>query len=88
MTGERAGDRGRDQAREGGGGEAERQDVARRWAEAGRRYRELRAIERRYEAEGRAINYFILGLVVRLLPGQRYSIPLPNGDTLTLCGET
>lgn len=64
---------------------------AERLRQAGQRYRAYHAARRRQEREdrqaARAITYRLAGLHYRLLPGQRITVPLSNGDTLILCGE-
>lgn len=69
----------------------EQEREAERLRLAGRRYREAQAEWRRRErqerAERRAITYIMDGLHYRLLPGQRITLPLTHGGTLTFCGE-
>lgn len=69
----------------------ERAREAERLRVAGQRYQATqahwRAVARERRKQARAVNYVIGGVYYRLTPGQRISLPLTDGRTLTLCGE-
>lgn len=64
---------------------------AERLRASGRRHMAVQAEWRRRERADRkarrAITYILDGMHYRLLPGQRITLPLTHGGTLTLCGE-
>lgn len=58
---------------------------------AGRRYLAVqehwRAVERERRQQAKTVHYVIGGVTYSLAPGQRITLPLTHGGTLTLCGE-